>query len=105
MPRSIVTTYGRAISSSSSTPSITSNAGNFTFSPATPSSLNDNTNISFKTVNSVGTSTYGGQSEPLLRQSVEGSGFTVALRVNDNGVTAPYALRGFQMEYQTGARR
>ena len=33
------------------------------------------------------------------------SGFTVALRVNDNGVTAPYALRGFQMEYQTGARR
>ena len=52
-----------------------------------------------------GTATYGGQSEPLLRQSVEGSGFTVALRVNDNGTTAPYALRGFQMEYQVGARR
>jgi len=51
------------------------------------------------------TSTYGGQSEPLLRQPVEGSGFTVALRVDDNGITAPYALRGFQMEYQTGARR
>ena len=51
------------------------------------------------------TATYGGQSEPLLRQSVEGSGFTVALRVDDNGTTAPYALRGFQMEYQTGARR
>ena len=54
---------------------------------------------------SYGTATYGGQSEPLLRQSVEGSGFTVALRVDDNGTTAPYALRGFQMEYQTGARR
>ena len=26
--------------------------------------------------------------------SVEGSGFTVALRVDDNGTTAPYALRG-----------
>jgi len=52
-----------------------------------------------------GTSTYGGQSEPLLRQSVEGSGFTVAVRVDDNGTTAPYALRGFQMEYQLGARR
>ena len=52
-----------------------------------------------------GTATYGGQSEPLLRQSVEGSGVTVALRVDDNGTTAPYALRGFQMEYQTGARR
>ena len=52
-----------------------------------------------------GTATYGGQTEPLLRQSVEGSGFTVALRVDDNGTTAPYALSGFQMEYQTGARR
>ena len=52
-----------------------------------------------------GTATYGGQTEPLLRQSVEGSGFTVALRVDDNGTTAPYALRGFQMEYQIGARR
>ena len=51
------------------------------------------------------TATYGGQPEPFLRQSVEGSGFTVALRVDDNGTTAPYALRGFQMEYQTGARR
>ena len=47
-----------------------------------------------------GTATYGGQSEPLLRQSVEGSGFTVAVRVDDNGKTAPYALGGFQMEYQ-----
>jgi len=52
-----------------------------------------------------GTATYGGQSEPLLRQSVEGSGFTVALRIDDEGVSAPYALRGFGMEYQTGARR
>ena len=52
-----------------------------------------------------GTATYGGQAEPLLRQSVEGSGFTVALRVEDGGVTAPYSLKGFQLEYQVGARR
>ena len=52
-----------------------------------------------------GVSTYGGQAEPLLRQSVEGSGFTIALRVNDNGTSAPYALRGFGLEYQVGARR
>ena len=50
-------------------------------------------------------SVYGGSSQPLVRQSVEGSGFTVALRVNDNGVTAPYSLKGFQLEYQVGARR
>jgi len=52
-----------------------------------------------------GVATYGGQTEPLLRQSVEGSGFTVALRVNDDGTSAPYALRGFGLEYQIGARR
>ena len=52
-----------------------------------------------------GTSTYGGQTEPLVRQSVEGSGFTVAVRVNDNGTSAPYSLRGVGLEYQMGARR
>ena len=52
-----------------------------------------------------GTPTYGGASQPLLRQSVEGSGFAVALRVNDNATTAPYSLKGFQLEYQVGARR
>ena len=49
--------------------------------------------------------TYGGASRPLFRQSVEGSGFAVALRVNDGGTTAPYSLKGFQLEYQVGARR
>jgi hypothetical protein len=52
-----------------------------------------------------GTPTYGGVSQPLVRQPVEGSGFAVALRVNDGGVTAPYSLKGFQLEYHTGARR
>ena len=49
--------------------------------------------------------TYGGASQPLFRQSVEGSGFAVALRVNDGGETAPCSLKGFQLEYQVGARR
>ena len=57
--------------------------------------------VSGATANAV----YGGSSQPLVRQPVEGSGFTVALRVNDNGVTAPYSLKGFQLEYQVGARR
>ena len=52
-----------------------------------------------------GVPTYGGTSQPLVRQSVEGSGFAVALRVNDGGTTAPYSLKGFQLEYQLGARR
>ena len=57
--------------------------------------------VSGATANAV----YGGSSQPLVRQPVEGSGFTVALRVNDNGVTAHYSLKGFQLEYQVGARR
>ena len=49
--------------------------------------------------------TYGGVTQPLVRQAVEGSGFAVALRINDGGETAPYSIKGFQLEYQTGARR
>ena len=33
------------------------------------------------------------------------SGFTVALKVDDNGESPPYSLKGFQLEYQLGARR
>ncbi len=49
--------------------------------------------------------TYGGVSQPLVRQAVEGSGFAVALKVADGGVSSPYSLKGFQLEYQIGARR
>ena len=52
-----------------------------------------------------GQSTYGGQSDPLIRQPVEGSGFSVALRVVDSGVSAPYSLKGFQLEFTVAARR
>ena len=52
-----------------------------------------------------GVATYGGATQPLIRQSVEGSGFALALRVNDSGATAPYSLKGFGLEYQVGARR
>ena len=48
---------------------------------------------------------FGGPSQPLVRQSVEGSGFSVVLRINDGGESAPYSLKGFQLEYQLGARR
>jgi hypothetical protein len=48
---------------------------------------------------------FGGPSQPLIRQSVEGSGFSVVLRINDGGESAPYSLKGFQLEYLLGARR
>ena len=52
-----------------------------------------------------GVPTYGGASQPLVRQAVEGSGFAVAVRVKDGTGSAPYSLKGFQLEYQLGARR
>ena len=52
-----------------------------------------------------GASLYDASGVPLVRQSVEGSGFALALSVNDSGTTAPYSLKGFQLEYQVGARR
>ena len=62
-------------------------------------------NAVFSTSSSAAQFVFGGPSQPLVRQSVEGSGFTVALRINDGGATAPYSLKGFQLEYQVGARR
>jgi hypothetical protein len=56
-------------------------------------------------LSSYGTATYGGERQPLVRQPVEGSGFAVAIRVNDGGVSPPYSLKGFQLEFSVGARR
>jgi len=49
--------------------------------------------------------TYGSGRDPLDRKSVEGSGFSVILKVEDDGTSNPYSLKGFQLEYQLGARR
>ena len=59
----------------------------------------------FSTVSSAVRNVFGGPSQPLLRQPVEGSGFSTVLRINDNGESRPYSLKGFQLEYQLGARR
>ena len=67
----------------------------------------DSTNVAGLYGSSVyGSSVYGGPSQPIVRKAVEGSGFAVALRVEDGAnATAPYTLKGFQLEYQVGARR
>jgi len=68
----------------------------------------DSTDVAgtYGAVSIYGGSTYGGPSQPIVRKSVEGSGFAVALRVEDGAnATGPYSLKGFQMEFQLGARR
>ncbi len=59
----------------------------------------------YSTTSSTTQFAYGGGQEPLNRQSVEGSGFSIVLRVEDDGQSNPYSLKGFQLEYQLGARR
>ena len=59
----------------------------------------------FSTESSAARNVFGGPSQPLLRQPVEGSGFSTVLRINDNGESRPYSLKGFQLEYLLGARR
>jgi len=68
----------------------------------------DSTDVAgtYGAVSIYGGATYGGPSQPIVRKSVEGSGFAVALRVEDGAnATGPYSLKGFQMEFQLGARR
>jgi hypothetical protein len=62
-------------------------------------------NASYSTSASNAQFVYGGPTQPLVRQPVEGSGFSVALKVEDGGSSAAYSLKGFQLEYQLGARR
>ena len=51
------------------------------------------------------TAVYGSSGTPLVRQSVEGGGFTVAVRLDDVAGAAPISLKGYQLEFTPGGRR
>jgi hypothetical protein len=48
---------------------------------------------------------YGSLGSNLIRQSVEGSGFTVATKILDATNNSPVALKGFELEFTAGGRR
>ena len=50
------------------------------------------------------TAVYGSSGTPLIRQSVEGSGFAVAIKFDENSGSAPFTLNGFQLEFTAGGR-
>tara|TARA_R110000796_G_C14554586_1_gene434214 strand:+ start:141 stop:1670 length:1530 start_codon:yes stop_codon:yes gene_type:complete len=53
----------------------------------------------------MGTAEYGAAVyTPLYRQSVEGSGFAVALKFTDTSTNPTYTLKGFSLEFTPGAR-
>ena len=57
------------------------------------------------TESTYGTAVYGSSGSNLIRQSVEGSGFTVAAKILDATNNNPVALKGFEMEFSAGGRR
>ena len=52
-----------------------------------------------------GTAVYGSSGANLVRQSVEGSGFTVALRVEETSNNLPISFKGYELEFIPGGRR
>jgi len=52
-----------------------------------------------------GLSGYGASDLPITRESIEGSGFAVALKITDTSTNAPFAIKGFQLEFTPGGRR
>jgi hypothetical protein len=52
-----------------------------------------------------GTAVYGSTGSNLIRQAVEGSGFTIAAKILDATNNSPVALKGFEMEFSAGGRR
>ena len=51
-----------------------------------------------------GTAVFGSFGSPLIRKSIEGSGFASAVHIIDTASTSPYSVRGFQLEYTPGGR-
>ena len=47
---------------------------------------------------------YGSSGTPLVRQSVEGGGFAVAIKFDEDSGSDPFTLQGFQLEFTAGGR-
>ena len=52
-----------------------------------------------------GTAVYGSSGANLVRQPVEGSGFTVAMRIEESSTNLPISFKGYELEFIPGARR
>ena len=51
-----------------------------------------------------GTAAFGQGDLPITRQTVEGSGFAVAVKITDTSNNIPFSLKGFQLEFTPGGR-
>ena len=48
---------------------------------------------------------YDSSGVSLLRNAVEGGGFTVAVKLDDTSTDKPISLKGFELEFLPGGRR
>ena len=51
-----------------------------------------------------GTAAFGQGDLPITRQTVEGSGFSVAVKITDTSSNIPFSIKGFQLEFTPGGR-
>jgi len=52
-----------------------------------------------------GNALYNASGVPLVRQTIEGSGFAVALQIDDQNSADSFSVKGFQLEFTPGGRR
>ena len=48
---------------------------------------------------------YGQGDLPITRQTIEGSGFAVAIKITDTSSNLPWSINGFELEFTPGGRR
>ena len=70
----------------------------YTLSTADTAAVYDNSGTLY------GSAVYDAEGMPIVRQSVEGSGFTVVIRLEDESSNPPITLKGFELEFTPGAR-
>ena len=73
----------------------------YTFNEGKPTAIYGQTGSNKSTY---GLAVYGEGGNPLTRQSVEGSGFAVAIKMNEDAGSVPFVLNGFQLEFTAGGR-
>lgn len=52
-----------------------------------------------------GVSVFGGSLDPMVRQSLQGSGFSSSFKISSNDQLAPYAINGLYVDYLPSGRR
>ena len=73
---------------------------NLTYTPKLTVDLADNKSVTFKTVNLINSSTYGGESlQSIFEEQTTGSGFTASLQFDSASQDAPYSFDAVTLEF------